>query len=115
MASTLTVVSSPKMDGAEEILEEIAMLQQMELIEVEDAASVKRDIDGKPKIKQAVDLVGHGALGGAFWGMLTGFLFLAPWLGAAIGGAAGALGGKATDFAIDDEFIEAVSSRIEPG
>ncbi len=115
MASTLTVVTTPKMDGAEEILREITLLQQMELIKVEDAATVTRNMDGKPKVKQAVNLVGQGALGGAFWGMLIGFLFLAPWLGAAIGAASGALSGKAADFGIDDEFIKTVGSRISPG
>ena len=80
MASTLTVITTPKIDGADEILSEISVLQKMELIKVEDAATVKRSLDGKPKIKQAVGLVGQGALGGAFWGMLIGFLFLMPWL-----------------------------------
>jgi len=115
MASTLTVLTTPTYDGADEILEELARLQRMELIKVEDAATVKRNKDGKPKVKQAADLVGRGALGGAFWGMLIGFLFLAPWLGAAIGAASGALAGKATDLGIDDNFIKTVGSRIEPG
>lgn len=115
MANTLTVITSPTMDGAEEILAEIGVLQKMELIKVEDAATVKRSLDGKPTIKQAVSLVGRGALGGAFWGMLIGFLFLLPWLGAAIGAASGALGGRAADFGIDDGFIKTVGSRIEPG
>ncbi len=115
MASTLTVVSSPTMDGAEEILKVIGSLQKQELIQVEDAAYVRRDETGKPKIKQAVNLVGQGALGGAFWGMLIGLLFLAPWLGAAIGAASGALGGKAADFGIDDDFIKEVGNRIQPG
>ena len=115
MASTLTVITTPKIDGADEILSEISVLQKMELIKVEDAATVKRSLDGKPKIKQAVGLVGQGALGGAFWGMLIGFLFLMPWLGAAIGAASGALSGKIADFGIDDGFIKTVGSRIEPG
>ena len=72
-------------------------------------------MSGKPKVKQAVNLVGKGALGGAFWGMLIGFLFMVPWLGAAFGAATGALGGKAQDFGIDDDFIKTVGSRILPG
>ena len=115
MASTLTVLTTPTMSGASELLEEMAALQSQELIKVEDAAWVTRDTNGKPKVKQAVNLVGRGALGGAFWGMLIGMLFLAPWLGAAIGAASGALGGKAADFGIDDNFIKTVGARIEPG
>lgn len=115
MSSTLTVVTTPTMDGASAILVELVSLQQQELIKIDDAAYVIRNADGKPKVKQAVDLVGQGALGGAFWGMLIGFLFLAPWWGAAIGAASGALGGKAADFGIDDNFIKTVGSRIPPG
>lgn len=115
MASTLTVVTTPTMDGAEKILDVIGLLQKQELVSVDDAAWVRRDENGKAKIKQAVNLVGQGALGGAFWGMLIGLLFLAPWLGAAIGAASGALGGKAADFGIDDDFIKEVGNRIAPG
>ncbi len=65
--------------------------------------------------RQANDLVGAGALGGAFWGMLIGLLFLSPLLGAAIGAGMGAIAGKFTDIGIDDTFIKQVSSAIHPG
>jgi uncharacterized membrane protein len=80
-----------------------------------DAAVVVRKQDGKVKVRQAVSLVGAGALGGAFWGMLIGLLFWAPWLGLAIGAAAGALGGKLTDVGVNDNFIKEVGNTIEPG
>lgn len=115
MASTLTVATTPTLGGAEKLLEEVSRLVKLELIKVDDAAIVQRREDGKPKVRQAANLVGQGALGGAFWGMLIGFLFLAPWLGAAIGAASGALSGKAADFGIDDDFIKTVGQRIAPG
>jgi uncharacterized membrane protein len=115
MASTLTVMTTPTESGAEDILGVLANLQKQELIKIDDAAWVRRGLDGKAKVKQAVNLVGQGALGGAFWGMLIGLLFLAPWLGAAIGAASGALSGRAADFGIDDEFIKTVGGRIVPG
>jgi uncharacterized membrane protein len=78
-----------------------------------DAAVVFRRQDGK--VKQAVSLVEAGALGGAFWGMLIGLLFWAPWLGLAIGAASGALGGALADTGVDDKFIKEVGNTIEPG
>lgn len=95
--------------------EAVKEMQKAKLIELEDAAYVVRNEDGKAKVKQANDLVGAGALGGAFWGMLIGLLFMAPWLGMAIGAVSGAIGGKLSDVGIDDEFIKQVGEEIEPG
>ena len=82
---------------------------------MEDAAYVVRRQDGKAKVKQVNNLVGAGAWGGAFWGMLIGLLFFAPWLGLAVGAITGAIAGKATDVGIDDKFIKQVGEEIEPG
>jgi uncharacterized membrane protein len=109
--SQLVVLKFADETGAGETLDEIGGLQQQNLITLEDAATVVRGKDGKPKVKQAVSLVGAGALGGAFWGMLIGLLFFVPFLGL----AAGALGGRFQDIGIDDDFIKQVGSSIEPG
>ena len=84
-------------------------------VTVSDAAIVVRKEDGKVKVRQANDLVGPGALGGAFWGMLIGLLFMMPWLGLAIGAVSGAIAGKYTDIGIDDDFIKEVGGTIQPG
>ena len=62
--------------------------------------------DGKVKVKQSNNLVGAGALGGAFWGMLIGLFFFMPWMGLAIGASSGAIAGKFSDYGIDDSFIK---------
>jgi len=95
--------------------EEMGRLQKQELIKLDDAAVVVRRANGKVKVKQATSLVGAGAMGGAFWGMLIGLLFFAPWLGLALGAGAGALSGKFADVGIDDEFIKKVGNSIQPG
>jgi uncharacterized membrane protein len=113
--SELVVLAFPEAHGAERALAEIGRLQREQLIVLEDAATVTREGDGKPKVKQATSLVGAGAWGGAFWGMLIGLLFFMPWLGLAIGAVTGALAGKFTDFGIDDQFIREVQAKIQPG
>jgi uncharacterized membrane protein len=100
---------------AKEALAVLGNLQKQELIKLSDAATVVRKADGKVKVKQAVDLVGAGALGGAFWGMLIGLIFLVPWLGLAIGAISGAIAGRFSDIGIDDKFIKEVGVTIEPG
>jgi uncharacterized membrane protein len=113
--SDLFVFAFETENGAAEMRDALGRLQKEHLITLEDAAVVVRRPDGKVKVKQAVNLVGAGALGGAFWGMFIGMLFWAPWLGLAVGAVTGAISGKLTDVGVDDNFIKEVGSTIEPG
>ena len=101
--------------GALDARDALIRMQKQQLIELEDAAVVIRPLEGKPKVKQVTSLTGAGALGGAFWGMLIGLLFFAPWLGLAIGAVTGAVAGGLTDIGVDDKFIKEVGNTIEPG
>jgi len=69
----------------------LAEMQKDMIVQLQDAAEVVRDPDGKPHVKHGHSLVGVGAMGGAFWGMLFGLLFFVPFLGLAIGAGMGAL------------------------
>jgi len=113
--STLLVFAFDNETGAKGMIADVQAIQKQQLITISDAATVVRKPDGKVKVKQANNLVGAGAMGGAFWGMLIGLLFFMPWLGLAIGAVTGALAGKVSDYGISDEFIKEVGSTIEPG
>ncbi len=113
--SELVVLAFPHEHEAEQMRDRLAELQRQHLITLADAAVVRRDMDGKVKVKQATNLSGAGALGGGFWGMLIGLLFFAPWLGLAVGAVTGALIGKFTDVGVDDKFIKEVGQTIQPG
>ena len=113
--SDLIVLAFDNEKGAFQMRDKLFQLQKQHLIQLADAAVVVRKPDGKVKVKQAVSLVGAGALGGAFWGMLIGIIFWMPWLGMAIGAATGALSGKFSDIGVDDSFIKEVGATIEPG
>lgn len=111
----LIVLAFDTEDGAIAMRDRLISLQKQQLIELEDAAVVVRREDGKVKVKQVASLAGAGALGGAFWGMLIGLLFFAPWLGLAIGAVTGAVAGGLSDIGVDDKFIKDVGNQIEPG
>ena len=113
--SDLVVVAFDNETDAEKLQAEMKRLQKEHLITLEDAAVVVRKADGKVKIKQSTSLVGAGALGGAFWGLLIGLVFRAMWWGLAIGVVLGALRGKFKDIGIDDKFIKEVGETIQPG
>jgi len=111
----LVVVAFDNAIGADEVRDAMVQMQKDHIVSLEDAAVVVRKADGKVKVKQATNLVGAGAMGGAFWGMLIGLLFMVPWLGLAVGALSGALGGKLTDIGVDDKFIKEVGNTIQPG
>lgn len=113
--SELIVLAFKDEASALQAQSELSNLQKQQLIALSDAALVTRRADGKVKVKQAQSLVGAGALGGAFWGMLIGLLFFMPWMGLAIGAITGAIAGKLSDIGIDDDFIKEVGQTVEPG
>jgi uncharacterized membrane protein len=98
------------------MLEKVQSLQKLQLIKIQDAATVSWPQGRKaPKTKQAVNLAAMGALDGAFWGMLFGLIFFVPFFGLAIGAAMGALSGKMADYGIDDDFIKKTREQVTEG
>jgi len=113
--SDLVVVAFPEQELAFELRAELAKMQKAYLIDIEDIVVATRDDNGKVKLHQAMNLTSAGAVGGGFWGMLIGLLFLNPLLGAAIGAGAGALSGRFTDIGINDEFMKQLAQSFRPG
>jgi len=93
----------------------LAKMQKDYLIEMEDAVVVTKGKDGNTKLHQAVNLTAAGAVGGGFWGMLIGMLFLNPLIGAAVGAASGAIAGKLSDIGINDKMMKDLAASFSPG
>ena len=93
----------------------LADMQKDMIVQLQDAAEVVRDPDGKPHVKHGNHLVGAGAMGGAFWGMLFGLLFFIPFLGLAIGAGMGALFGKLGKTGIDSQVLQEMGDAVPPG
>jgi len=113
--STLVVIAFPEEQLAFEMRATLAKMQKEYLIEMEDVVVVTKDAAGRVKLHQAVNLTAMGAMGGGFWGMLIGMIFLNPLLGAAVGAGAGALSGAFSDLGIDDKFMKDLAESFKPG
>jgi len=120
--SELVVVTYPDLYRAGEVCAVLQRLQREFLIDMEDAAYITKELDGKVKLHQTVPVmaasVGMGLSRGTFWGALIGLLFLDPLLGmaagAAVGAASGAITGKLTDFGISDPFMKELGAKVQP-
>jgi uncharacterized membrane protein len=93
---------------------ELVKMQKEYLLEMEDVVVVTKDEKDQVKLHQAVNLTASGAVGGSFWGLLIGFLFLNPLAGAAVGAGAGALSGKLADIGINDKFMKDLGETFTP-
>ena len=87
--SDLVAISFDDEHTAFEMRAELVKLQKEYLIDMEDVVVVTKDDKGKFKLHQAVNLTAAGAVGGSFWGMLIGMIFLNPLLAGAVGAWAG--------------------------
>ncbi|WP_330203675.1 DUF1269 domain-containing protein [Cyanobacterium sp. Dongsha4] len=112
--SHLIAIAYDDIFKAEEVRLTLAKLQREHLIELEDAAVVVKNAEGKVKLKQAINLTAAGATSGGFWGLLIGTLFLVPLFGAAVGAATGAIGGALSDIGVDDEFMRELGETLCP-
>jgi uncharacterized membrane protein len=121
--SELVAVTYSDVYRAGEVCAILQRLQRDFLIEMEDAAYITREADGKVKLHQTQPIVrtaaGIGLSRGTIWGALVGLLFLQPILGMAIGGAvgaaSGALTGKLVDIGIPDSFMKELGQKLQPG
>ena len=112
--SDLIVIGFSDEFKADEVLLDLRRLEMDYLIDLEDAAIVVRNQNGKVRVKQTQELVASGALSGGFWGLLIGLMFFQPLLGI-LGAAMGALSGALMDIGIDDNFIQELGNTIAPG
>ena len=113
--SNLVVIGFDDETTAFEMRAELAKMQKEYLIEMEDVVVVTKDENDKVQLHQAMNLTAAGAVGGSFWGLLIGMIFLNPLVGAAVGAGAGAISGKLSDIGVDDKFMKDLGESFKPG
>lgn len=111
----LIVVAYDSEFKAQEIRLDFLKMQKSYLVALEDAVVVEKKQDGKVKLHQMYNLTAHGAVGGGFWGVLIGLIFMNPLLGFVVGAGAGAVAGALSDVGINDDFMKQLAEKLTPG
>src|SRR5262245_48286434 len=112
--STLVAIGYDDQFKADEVRLTLLKLQKDYLIDLGDAVVAVKDLKGKVRLHQAVNLTAAGALSGGFWGTLIGLIFLNPLFGMAVGAAAGAVSGALSDVGINDKFMKDLAATMKP-
>jgi len=113
--SDLVVIAFSDEEKAEDVRKKILGLTAQYLIEIEDAVVAVKQENGHIKLNQLVNPMAMSAVSGTMWGAIIGLIFANPLLGAALGGAAGAVGGALTDLGINDDFMRQTAEAVGPG
>jgi uncharacterized membrane protein len=112
--SDLIVASFTDAGTAEAAMDALRRLKKDGIADIDDAAIVCKDPDGKVRIKNSLD---QATIGGAAVGALLGtvfFLFF-PILGLVTGAVGGALVGHSLGHHIDKAFVDDVSKQLDAG
>ena len=115
MTKSLVVLAFETMDEADKVLEALVKGMKAGLLQIEDAAVVVKDEEGKVNVKNQVargTWISTG-VGGAL-GLLIGGIFF-PLGGLVMGLAGGALVGRMMDLGVDSSFVKDIEQEIKPG
>ena len=113
---TLLAVKFDEPLMAQELLLAFARLAKRNQADIEDAAMVAKDSDGKISLRQTRDVMpGQGAASGGWVGALVGIIGgpLGMLAGGALGAAAGGLFAKLRDVGIDDDHMKEMGEQLD--
>jgi len=111
----MVVLAFDGVDTAEKVRNKLIDLNNQYLLNLSQVVEVVRKDDGQVKIKEEPTLTGLGALGGAFWGLLIGLIFLVPAVGFVLGTVSGAIAGHFAKYGISKEYMKDIDAAIQPG
>jgi uncharacterized membrane protein len=103
---------------ADEVLLDLIKMEQIHLIDLDDAAVASRRKDGSIKIRHSNILTLADAAAGSGVGLLIGTVLLNPIMCALIGGVVGAALGETVkimkDIGVKDDFIGDIAETLKP-
>jgi uncharacterized membrane protein len=118
-ADTIVGISFTDAFRAQEFLTATMRLRAQHHIELLDAVTITKDLEGKTTARETVDpSPGRSALSGGMWAGLIGLILGGPigWVaGAAVGAGVGAVTAKVVDLGIPDDWVGWFRDAVQPG
>jgi uncharacterized membrane protein len=113
----LVVAAFQDEKAADEALKELKTLKRERLIGIQNAAVIRKDEQGKLRIRETADVGGGkgavlGGVAGAAIGLIAGPALVVP---AAVGALVGGLTAKLKDSGFSDERLETLGEGLTPG
>ena len=102
-------------ETAEKVKNRLLDLNKQYLLQLGQVVEVVRKPDGQVKIKEEPRLTSYGAVGGGFWGLLIGLIFLVPAAGFVVGAVSGAIMGHFAKYGITKDYMQEIDAAIQPG
>jgi uncharacterized membrane protein len=109
--SDLVAIAYPDEFMAAEVLVALRRLERQELIVLEDAAYITKDLDGVIKLHESRSLTAAGAICARMWEALVGLLLFTP----IVGTDAGAPRGRLADYGLPDDFARKLAHELPRG
>jgi uncharacterized membrane protein len=114
----LIVAAFQDENAADQALKELKSAQKQKLIDIQDAAVIRRDEKNKLHIKETADPGGgKGAAAGGVIGAVVGLIGGPPGVivGASVGALVGGVTAKVIDSGIPDDRLEKIGEGLQPG
>jgi uncharacterized membrane protein len=114
----LIVAAFQDENAADQALKELKNAQKQKLIDIQDAAVIRRDEKNKLHIKETADPGGgKGAAAGGAIGAIVGLIGGPPGVvvGASVGALVGGVTAKVVDSGIPDDRLEKIGEGLQPG
>lgn len=113
--SNLIVLTFESAEEAEKVHEALKEGKKNGILDIDDAAVIEKDADGKVHVKNQISHGTWTATGvGGLLGLLVGMIFF-PIGGLVLGLAGGALVGRLMHLGIDGKFVKDVEAELKPG
>ncbi len=113
MSSTVAIVTFEDRDSANKAYKSLKHLEQEKLVVTKDVVVIVKDEKGKVKVHETEETTtAGGAAKGGVLGFVVGFMFGGPIGGLLVGGVAGALLAKKTDYGVSVDKVKAVGEGM---